>query len=43
VMNSDGTDNHSITPDYFPAAFLCHSPLFSADDSRVFFVGEWWE
>jgi Tol biopolymer transport system component len=43
MMNADGTDNHNITPDYFPADFLCHSPLFSADDSKVFFVGEWWE
>lgn len=43
MMNSDGMNNRNITPDYFPAAFLCHSPIFSMDDSKIFFVGEWWE
>jgi Tol biopolymer transport system component len=41
-MNADGTDNHDITPDYYPAAFLCHSPIFSKDDSRIYFIGQWW-
>jgi hypothetical protein len=35
--------NGNITPDYFPANFLCHSPIFSVDDDQVFFVGQWWE
>ena len=43
MMNADGTDNHNITPDYFPAEFLCHTPVFSIDDSKIFFIGEWWE
>lgn len=43
MMNFDGSENHNITPDDFPANFLCHYPVFSGDDSRVFFVGEWWE
>jgi Tol biopolymer transport system component len=43
MMNSDGTDNRDITPDYFPAGFLCHSPIFSKDDSKIFFIGQWWE
>jgi len=43
VMNFDGTDNRNITPDYFPGAFLCHPSIFSKDDSRVYFIGEWWE
>jgi Tol biopolymer transport system component len=43
MMNSDGTENHNITPDYFPADFLCHSPVFSKDDSKIFFIGQWWE
>lgn len=42
MMNSDGSENVNITPDYFPADFLCHDPIFSADDSKVFFVGEWY-
>ncbi|UCH51923.1 MAG: PD40 domain-containing protein [Chloroflexota bacterium] len=43
MMNSDGTNVRNITPDYFPAAFLCHTPVFSIDDSKIFFVGQWWE
>ncbi len=43
MMNADGTDNQNITPDYFPAEFLCHTPVFSSDDSKIFFAGEWWE
>jgi len=43
MMNADGTDNRNITPDYFPPDFLCHSPVFSADDSKIYFIGQWWE
>ena len=43
AMNADGSDNENITPDYFPANFLCHSPVFSKDNSIIYFVGEWWE
>lgn len=43
MMNADGANNRSITPDYFPASFLVHEAIFSADDSRVFFIGEWWK
>ena len=43
MMNSDGTENRNITPDYFSADFLCHSPVFSKDDSRIFFIGQWWK
>jgi Tol biopolymer transport system component len=42
LMNSDGSENHNITPEYFPADFLCHNPIFSKDDSKIFFVGEWY-
>lgn len=42
MMNSDGSENMNITPDYFSAGFLCHDPIFSGDDSTVFFVGEWY-
>jgi len=43
IMNSDGANNRSITPSYFPTDFLCYSPVFSMDDSRVFFIGQWWK
>jgi len=42
-MNSDGTNIRDITPEYFPNVFLCHSAVFSNDDSIIYFVGEWWE
>ncbi len=43
MMNSDGTDNRNITPAYFPVAFLCHLPVFSLDDTKIYFMGEWYE
>jgi Tol biopolymer transport system component len=43
VMNADGTENRNVTPEYFPDGFLCYAPVFSRDDSRLFFVGQWWE
>jgi Tol biopolymer transport system component len=42
LMNADGSENRNVTPEYFPADFLCHDPIFSKDDSRIFFVGEWY-
>lgn len=42
MMNPDGTEYQNVTSD-FPAGFLCHSPIFSLDDSAIYFVGEWWE
>jgi Tol biopolymer transport system component len=41
MMNADGSEQTNITPDYYPAEFLCHHPVFSEDDSKVLFVGEW--
>ena len=41
VMNADGSNNHNITPSYFPGEFLCYSPMFSLDDSKIFFIGHW--
>ena len=43
MINADGADVQNITPDYFPANFLCYSPLFSPDDQTIYFIGEWWE
>ena len=42
VINSDGTNNRNIIPSYFPPDFLCYSPIFSGDDSRILFIGQWW-
>ena len=42
MMNSDGTGVRNITPNYFPASFLCYAGVFSNDDSKIYFIGEWW-
>jgi TolB protein len=42
MIGADGTDNKDVTPGYFPPDFLCHSPIFSKDDSKIFFIGQWW-
>ncbi len=41
MVNADGENNRNITPD-FPDNFTCHTPVFSPDDSFIYFVGEWW-
>jgi len=41
MINADGTNNRNITPDYFPLSFLCYSPIFSIDDSKIYFIGQW--
>jgi len=42
IMNSDGSGNRNITPEYFPSDFICHDPIFSGDDAAIFFIGEWY-
>jgi len=42
MMNSDGTNNQDIMPSYVPANFLANHPVFSKDDSKIYFIGEWW-
>lgn len=43
TMNPDGSDMTNITPTNWPAEFLCSHGIFSYDDSKIYFVGEWWE
>lgn len=43
MIEADGSNNHNITPGYFPSSSLVHEAVFSTDDSRIFFIGEWWE
>ena len=43
MMNSDGSNARNITPDYFPSSFLCQSAMFSKEDSKVYFTGQWWK
>lgn len=41
LVNADGTNNHDVTPSYFPAGFLCYTAIFTKDDSRLLFIGQW--
>jgi TolB protein len=43
LVDADGSNIVNITPTYFPPDFLCHTPVFSIDDSKIFFIGEWYE
>lgn len=43
LVNADGSNIVNITPTYFPPEFLCYTPVFSIDDSQIFFIGEWWK
>lgn len=43
MIDSDGANVRNITPDYFPPSFLCHSAMFSKDDSKVYFTGQWYK
>ncbi|MEW6404257.1 MAG: hypothetical protein AB1649_20865 [Chloroflexota bacterium] len=43
IINADGTDAHNITPEYFSAIFLVRTAVFSGDDSKIYFIGEWWK
>jgi Tol biopolymer transport system component len=43
TMNPDGSNVSNITPPDWPPEFLCSHGIFSHDDSRIYFVGEWWE
>jgi Tol biopolymer transport system component len=43
MMNYDGSNAKNITPEYFSSSFLCHSAMFSKDDSKVYFTGQWYK
>ncbi|MCJ7832385.1 MAG: hypothetical protein MUP92_02940 [Actinobacteria bacterium] len=41
-ISPDGTANHNATPDYYPDTLVIHFAVFSPDDMKIYFVGEWW-
>lgn len=43
MVNPDGSGSSDLTSELFPPGFLAHCAVFSADDSKIFFVGEWWD
>jgi Tol biopolymer transport system component len=42
MMDADGSQSHNTTPEYFASDFLCYSPMFSLDDSKIYFIGQWY-
>jgi Tol biopolymer transport system component len=43
AVNRDGSGYKNITPAWFPSGFLCQSAVFSPDDTKLYFIGEWWQ
>ena len=43
IMNADGSGNHSVVPGYYDSLFLMHEAVFFPDDSKIYFIGEWWQ
>jgi hypothetical protein len=43
IMNPDGSEPVDIIPSNWPQEFLCSHGVFAQDDSKIYFVGEWWE
>ncbi|RQV95078.1 hypothetical protein EH221_06935 [bacterium] len=43
TMNPNGSNLLNITPIDWPSEFLCSHGIFSNDDLKIYFVGEWWE
>ncbi len=43
TMSPNGSNLTNITPTDWPSEFLCSRGVYSYDDSKIYFVGEWWE
>jgi TolB protein len=43
MINSDGSQIRDLTSQNFPQSFLAHEPDFSADGSKIYFIGQWWD
>ena len=43
IIDPDGSGMVDITSGLFPERFLANSPIFSVDDSTIYFVGQWWD
>jgi Tol biopolymer transport system component len=42
-INADGSGLIDLTGDLYPAGFLVHNPVYSGDDSSIYFMGQWWD
>jgi Tol biopolymer transport system component len=43
TVEPDGDGLLDLTSDLFPPGFLAHGPIFSQDDTKIYFIGEWWD
>ena len=43
MMNPDGYGVVDLTSSIFPESFLANSAVFSKDDSKIIFIGQWWD
>ncbi len=43
TVNPDGSNTVNITPANWPTEFLCSHGVFSHDDAKIYFTGEWWD
>jgi len=42
-INVDGSGLTDLTGDLYPAGFLVHNPIYSVDNSLIYFIGQWWD
>jgi len=43
TINPDGTNRTDLSSALFPPLFLCHAPIYSGDDVKAAFIGEWYD
>jgi Tol biopolymer transport system component len=43
MINVDGSGMTDLTGELYSPGFLVHSPIYSGDDSSIYFVGQWWD
>jgi len=43
TMNGNGSQIRDLTSQVFPPGFLAHESVYSADGSKIYFIGEWWD
>jgi len=41
LIDATGSKESDLTSNLFPDGFLATEAIFSSDDSRLYFVGEW--
>ena len=43
MINVDGSGMTDLTGELYSPGFLVHSPIYSGDDSSIYFIGQWWD